>query len=54
MFGISNEVVKMTADEDHVAQVSNNLLTQFKAHHRIVIVSPLHNFNDLPNEGLYR
>ncbi|QEA31098.1 FMN-dependent NADH-azoreductase [Secundilactobacillus malefermentans] len=36
---------KMTADEDHVAQVSNNLLTQFKAHHRIVIVSPLHNFN---------
>lgn len=35
----------MTAGETELAQQSNALLEQFKAHHRIVIVSPLHNFN---------
>ena len=36
---------KLSADELKIAQVSEQLLTQFKAHHRLVIVSPLHNFN---------
>lgn len=36
---------KLSADELKIVQVSEQLLTQFKAHHRLVIVSPLHNFN---------
>ncbi len=35
----------LTAQENQLATQSADLLTQFKAHHRIVIVSPLHNFN---------
>ncbi|MDO5617067.1 MAG: NAD(P)H-dependent oxidoreductase [Cruoricaptor ignavus] len=35
----------LTAEEEKKAQVSRQLLETFKAHHRIVIVSPLHNFN---------
>lgn len=37
--------VPLTVEEIAIATASNNLLTQFKEHHRIVIVSPLHNFN---------
>lgn len=37
--------VTLTPDEQHTAAVNHQLLAQFKAHHRIVIVSPLHNFN---------
>ncbi len=36
---------ELTVDEAKIAETSNQLLSQFKAHHRIVIVSPLHNFN---------
>ncbi|MFC6170920.1 FMN-dependent NADH-azoreductase [Loigolactobacillus jiayinensis] len=35
----------LATDTAALAQVSAELLAQFKAHHRIVIVSPLHNFN---------
>ncbi|MEJ7542282.1 FMN-dependent NADH-azoreductase [Staphylococcus intermedius] len=35
----------MTAEEQHLAQITAELLAQFKAHQRIVIISPLHNFN---------
>ncbi|MDO5638974.1 MAG: NAD(P)H-dependent oxidoreductase [Neisseria sp.] len=35
----------MTAAEAQIAQTSRQLLDTFKAHHRIVLVSPLHNFN---------
>ncbi|NGP46326.1 FMN-dependent NADH-azoreductase [Bacillaceae bacterium SIJ1] len=35
----------LTDDEKTIAATSEALLKQFKAHHRIVIVSPLHNFN---------
>lgn len=35
----------LTESEASLAQQSQALLEQFKAHHRIVIVSPLHNFN---------
>lgn len=35
----------LSAEETIIVTASNNLLTQFKEHHRIVIVSPLHNFN---------
>lgn len=37
--------IPLTVEEIAIATASNNLLTQFKEHHRIVIVSPLHNFN---------
>ncbi len=37
--------MKLTAAEEELSNTSNTLLTQFKSHHRIVIVSPLHNFN---------
>lgn len=36
---------ELTVEETKIAETSNQLLSQFKAHHRIVIVSPLHNFN---------
>lgn len=35
----------MTAEEQRLAQINAALLSQFKSHHRIVIISPLHNFN---------
>jgi FMN-dependent NADH-azoreductase len=35
----------LTAEEAHLAAVSADLLAQFKAHHRVVIATPLHNFN---------
>ncbi|WP_282060337.1 FMN-dependent NADH-azoreductase [Bacillus pumilus] len=35
----------LTATEEKIAAASSALLAQFKAHHRIVIVSPVHNFN---------
>ena len=35
----------LTESEASLAKQSQALLEQFKAHHRIVIVSPLHNFN---------
>lgn len=35
----------LTPEEENLAKQSRQLLEQFKAHHRIVIVSPLHNFN---------
>lgn len=40
---LNNE--SLTTDEKEVAETSQKLLDQFKAHHRIVVVSPLHNFN---------
>lgn len=35
----------LTEDEKKIDETSATLLQQFKDHHRIVIVSPLHNFN---------
>ncbi|GLF88757.1 FMN-dependent NADH-azoreductase 1 [Bacillus safensis] len=35
----------LTATEEKIAAASSALLAQFKAHHRIVIVSPVYNFN---------
>lgn len=35
----------LTQEEMQIDQISTALLNQFKDHHRIVIVSPLHNFN---------
>jgi len=35
----------LSSEEAVLAQTSTALLAQFRAHHRIVIVSPLHNFN---------
>ncbi|MGE6424732.1 FMN-dependent NADH-azoreductase [Bacillus altitudinis] len=35
----------LTAEEEKISASSAALLAQFKAHHRIVIVSPVHNFN---------
>lgn len=40
---LNNE--SLTTDEKEVAETSQKLLDQFKAYHRIVVVSPLHNFN---------
>lgn len=39
------EGLPLADQEKVVAQTSQNLLAQFKNHQRIVIVSPLHNFN---------
>ena len=36
---------KLSADELNIAQTSERLLKEFKEHHRLVIVTPLHNFN---------
>ncbi|WP_426427456.1 FMN-dependent NADH-azoreductase [Staphylococcus equorum] len=35
----------MTEDECYMSEITTNLLLQFKSYHRIIIVSPLHNFN---------
>lgn len=35
----------LTPSEEHAAELNRRLLAQFKSHHRIVIVEPLHNFN---------
>ncbi|RRK09688.1 FMN-dependent NADH-azoreductase [Lactiplantibacillus garii] len=37
--------VSLSPAEQHVQAVNQRLLKQFKEHHRIVIASPLHNFN---------
>lgn len=37
--------LELSQEESQIAGASLALLGQFKAHHRIVIVSPLHNFN---------
>lgn len=37
--------INLTPKEENIYYKSNSLLTQFKKHHRIVIVTPLHNFN---------
>lgn len=37
--------VSLSAEEQHVYAVNQRLLAQFKSHHRIVIATPLHNFN---------
>ncbi len=37
--------VSLSPAEQHVQAVNQQLLAQFKGHHRIVIASPLHNFN---------
>lgn len=35
----------LTIEEQQVSDMTSSLLSQFKSHHRIVIISPLHNFN---------
>lgn len=48
LLGIWNkqrEGLELNSFEKEIYNTSANLLTQFKEHHRIVIVSPLHNFN---------
>lgn len=35
----------MTKEEYYMSEITTNLLLQFKSYHRIIIVSPLHNFN---------
>ena len=37
--------VSLSAAEQHIYEVNQRLLAQFKSHHRIVIATPLHNFN---------
>ena len=37
--------VTLSAEENRIFQINQDLIKQFKDHHRIVIVSPLHNFN---------
>jgi len=37
--------ITLSAEENRIFQINQNLIQQFKSHHRIVIVSPLHNFN---------
>lgn len=37
--------VALSAEEKRIFQINQDLIQQFKEHHRIVIVSPLHNFN---------
>lgn len=37
--------ITLNAEENRLFQINQNLIQQFKSHHRIVIVSPLHNFN---------
>lgn len=37
--------IELTAKEKELYQINQRLLEQFKSHHRIVVVSPLHNFN---------
>lgn len=37
--------ISLNAEEMRVYEINQKLIKQFKEHHRIVIVSPLHNFN---------
>ena len=37
--------INLTPEQEKIFQINQDLITQFKEHHRIVIVSPLHNFN---------
>ncbi|HIY91441.1 FMN-dependent NADH-azoreductase [Companilactobacillus sp. HBUAS56275] len=37
--------VALTDEQKRIFQINQDLIQQFKAHHRIVITSPLHNFN---------
>lgn len=37
--------ISLSAEEERIQQLNRQLLHQFKDHQRIVIVSPLHNFN---------
>lgn len=37
--------VNLTPEQDRVFSINQQLIKQFKEHHRIVITSPLHNFN---------
>lgn len=37
--------ITLSAEENRIFQINQDLIKQFKDHHRIVIVSPLHNFN---------
>lgn len=37
--------ITLSAEENRVFELNQKLLSQFKEHHRIVIVAPVHNFN---------
>lgn len=37
--------VSLSAEQKRIFQINQDLIHQFKEHHRIVVVSPLHNFN---------
>ncbi|GEO58732.1 FMN-dependent NADH-azoreductase [Companilactobacillus bobalius] len=37
--------ISLNDEEKRIFQINQDLIQQFKAHHRIVIASPLHNFN---------
>ncbi|MQS53462.1 FMN-dependent NADH-azoreductase [Companilactobacillus mishanensis] len=37
--------ITLNSEEKRIFQINQDLIAQFKEHHRIVIVSPLHNFN---------
>lgn len=37
--------ITLNDEEKRIFQINQDLIQQFKAHHRIVIASPLHNFN---------
>lgn len=37
--------ITLNNEEKRIFQINQDLIQQFKSHHRIVIVSPLHNFN---------
>lgn len=37
--------IELSAEEQRILALNQKLLQQFKAHHRIVIVAPVHNFN---------
>lgn len=37
--------ITLNSEEKQIFQINQDLIQQFKEHHRIVIVSPLHNFN---------
>ncbi|WP_125709903.1 FMN-dependent NADH-azoreductase [Companilactobacillus zhongbaensis] len=48
LLGIWNKQVAgitLSAEEQRVFELNQKLLAQFKEHHRIVIVAPVHNFN---------
>lgn len=37
--------ITLSPEENRLFMINQNLIKQFKEHHRIIIVSPLHNFN---------